>query len=611
MRALVPVVAVVGILILPACGPEPVCDAGDTQRCLCPAGTQGAQSCADDGQSWGDCSCDGVDDDDDVSDDDDATDDDDSTDDGWPDEATLGDERTCAEPVDGFDRLEQVTEERGLAIEVTPMAMAPCVPLSGGVFAEDLDGDGDVDALLQNPDGFPHLFENDGAGYFTEHTIPFDAVAAYGRRIYGHSIVDLDDDRLPEVVLAGPDLVLAFPNLGELAFGDPEVLFLGDGFPRGCVHAVAFGDADGDLDLDLYIARADELAEASAVWEPMPPGGAEDLLIVNEGGDWVEHSAHSPVGGPAITLLATFTDRDGDGDQDILSPIDRPYGYPGLIAFHDNRGGLQFEDVAPEIGFALAISGMGIATTDFNHDGRLDYCLTDEIPDLRCLTSLDGGDSYLETGLSMGLSTDPYAHPEFEGPQWEGWSVELVDLDNDGWLDAASTAGEPNPSPSADPVVKPTALWLGRETDGPSQAFDDVSAQTGFNLGANHYGMAAADFEGDGFLDLLIGPYQGQPVFWSNPCGDGAWLQVDLVGLADNPRALGALVTAEWGAGRRDVQEVQGSRGLGQSPALRHFGLGDVESVDRVEIRWPDGATTTVRDVPVRRTLTVTHPDGG
>ncbi len=531
------------------------------------------------------------------------------------DGATTWSERIdCAAPTTGFDRLDDVGAARGLDLPMVPPPLRPCPPVSAAVVAEDLDGDGDVDVLLSNNVGFPDLFANDGTGSFTRVPVGHDVLSRFGRTVYGHAVVDLDGDGLLDVVVWGPSLVLLSHNEGGLAFSDFQPLLQDDEWPRYCIQSVAFGDVDGDLDLDLFVPRADVLEGPDSFWVIEPATGSTDLLLLNVGdGLSFERAAElAPRGGAGIALVAAFTDRDGDGDADLLAPSDRPFPPLGPTAFYRNdtaaAGTLDLVDDAPDVGADLYVGGMGIATSDLNADGILDYCITDFEPQLRCLVSHEATGTWSRQGIELGLATDPTAHPGFVSESWDGWSIEMVDLDNDGALDVAVAAGSPD---SLSGPVRPDALWQGglsSPSDPGSLRFEERSAETGFNLGAEHYGLATADFEGDGYRDIVIAARDGLPVLWSNPCGDGAWLEIDLRSPAPNTLGIGARIITRWAGGRIDVQEVQGGRGLGQSPARVHVGLGDVDRVESIEVRWSDGATVTADDVPTRRYVTVRHP---
>jgi len=526
-------------------------------------------------------------------------------DDGSPDEAIveIGDELTCEAPVDGFDRFEEQASERGIDLYMDPLDREPCVPLSGVVVAEDLDQDGDVDALLSNNEGFPTLFANDGEGRFDVVDVDHDVAGTWGRAVHGHAVADLNGDRLPEVLVWGPGMVLVSYNQGGLAFSDFEALHWAEGYPHACIYSLALGDADADGDIDLFVPRGDLLEDEDSVWVIEPESGTPDLLLLNEDGQFTDSMELQSQGGAAIALLAVFTDRDNDGDADLLVPSDRPFPPLGPTAFHRNEGGLQFEDDAVAVGADLYISGMGLAANDLNGDGLLDYVITDLEPKLVCLASSPGG-AYFDAGLAWGMESHPGDHPDYSSSSWDGWSVELVDLDNDGALDMAVAAGSPEDESRP---VRPDALFQG-DIVGDQVQFTDRSAETGFNLGAEHYGLVAADFDGDGHRDVLIAAREGPAVFWNNPCGQGAWLEIELHGPAGNTFGIGARVTTRWGDGRVDVQEIQGPRGLGQSPAAVHVGLRTDEATS-IEVRWPDGVVTTVDHVPTRRKVAIHHPD--
>ena len=132
----------------------------------------------------------------------------------------------------------------------------------------------------------------------------------------------------------------------------------------------------------------------------------------------------------------------------------------------------------------------------------------------------------------------------------------------------------------------------------------DGSTAAGFDDLANHYGLVAADFTGNGALDVAIFGSEGTPRLHANHCGGGAWLAVELRGREENTEGFGAVVTVE-AAGRRHRRTLHSLRALGQGPSRLHFGLGEVDEVDAVEVRWPTGAEQRVEAVPVRGILTL------
>jgi len=134
-------------------------------------------------------------------------------------------------------------------------------------------------------------------------------------------------------------------------------------------------------------------------------------------------------------------------------------------------------------------------------------------------------------------------------------------------------------------------------------------AELGFDDPAHHYGLALADLAGDGYPELVVGPAEGRPQLWNNPCGPGAWIEVDLVGPPGNREGVGAQVTVT-SAGRSELQEMTGLRTVGQSASVLHFGLGEADRIESLEVVWPGGHRSTARRVPTRRVVTVTHPDG-
>ena len=323
--------------------------------------------------------------------------------------------------------------------------------------------------------------------------------------------------------------------------------------------------------------------------------------------------------------MQQFTDKDNDGDLDLMSGTDRPLGgtLPPL-AFWTNVGGgsgglPDLVDVAPEQGADVLASAMGLGINDFNQDGYLDYCMSDVAPSLTCLMSLDD-EGYYDAAVAYGFTPDITSHPSLPEDWWDrqpnsgetlwvSWGIALVDIDNDRWLDMAVAAGPPpdGGSVSLSNVHdwQPDWLWMGAR---PGAFVAQDPSTHAFSSTDSHYGLVHADLDGDGYRELIVGPYEGRPKIYDNPCGANNWLEVDIVGPADNKGAYGTQVWLNRG-NWVDRQQIESTVAVGQGPGTLHFGLGDLQTVPRLTVRWLDAEPTVLEDVAVNRKLTIWHPD--
>ncbi len=509
---------------------------------------------------------------------------------------TLGDEQLCADPVAGLDRFVDETDARGLGVELGEEGPV----LSGGnragtLVAEDMDADGDIDLVLPSNFWRPRIFGNDGSGYFTEEP-PVPGVPS----VLAHLAADLDGDGLPELVQCGVGRVVVWTNLGGLAFSEPETV-LELPLPYPLCATIAAGDIDLDGDIDLAMPASGAVEDACELDGSCPSSGIGGpvTVLVNDGGAYHVGATLRFGEVDGWSLAATMTDHDADGDLDLFVLSDRsnsglaPEDVPPNALYRNDGPGPDGEivwvDEAEARELAIPMSGMGFATGDYNEDGRLDYCASDAGP-VRCFYSWD--EIYYDAGLALGLT------PSVSDPAvWFGWSVEIVDLDYDGLLDAFVSAGRP--SSDATSALQPDLLFQGTP-----EGFEDISAATGFGSDGDDFGAAAADLDGDGYLEMVILPALGRPQLYANHCGAEAWLAVDLVGPPGNRAGLGARIEVDVGD-RRYTQEIQGLRSLGQSPSMAWFGLGDAVHADRLAVVWPGGDRQEFLDVPARRRVTV------
>ena len=509
---------------------------------------------------------------------------------------TLGPQLECVDPVTGMDRLTELGEERGLTTMVgTPGAGAQGQTAQGGALAiEDLDGDGDFD-IVQSP---KTLYINDGSGHFTFKNGP---IISSSNKPTGYvALADLDGDGLPEMIGDWNETMPIQPrlwrNLGDMEFELVQILDVPNNSYELSNPTVTLGDIDGDGDLDL--------AYITGGLDNSTGGGYPTTLYRYQAEQGVfEHLVDLKYDGARgiSSQVAFFVDHDSDGDADLYVPNDwSEIGLPSALWRNDgvdDGGAPILVEYGSSVFADLDMIAMGIDSIDLNFDGRLDYCITDVGPP-RCIQSQDDG-SYVEVGSAMGL----YPAAGFGAAILTvGWSLDFADLDNDGWVEVIQPAAPDSATTEMGFTEFPDLLWQGL---GPGQ-FLDASEISGFDSVDNHFGMATADLDGDGFLDIVTAGPGTTPALYMNQCGAGAWIEVELVGPAENTQGFGAQVQVDDGT-RVHLREMHGLRATGQGPSRLHFGLGDLDVVTRVTIRWPDGEIAEAQDIGSRRVITVAH----
>ena len=503
--------------------------------------------------------------------------------------------------------------------------------LVGGGALLDYDDDGFLDVYLVQSGPVPgsgpgnagvspasgsapgnRLYRNLGDGTFEDTT---DA-AGVGDTGYGAgaTAADYDRDGLVDLYVTNVGANRLYRNLGGGAFEDvTERARVGD--PSWSSSAV-FYDYDDDLDLDLFVANY-------VVWSAdrerpcLGPNGlrnycnpaeyppAPDTLYRNDGDgrfvDVSEAAGIRSVTGPGLGVVAG--DLDDDGFVDLYVANDQAVNHLWL-----NQGDGTFREDALTRGAALnelgqPEAGMGIAVADPDGDGDLDLFLTHLGGETNTFYRNDGAGFFQDVTDEKQLGGVSQAYTGF-GTSW-------FDYDGDGILDLFIANGKVTPGDTAAfDYREPNQLLRGLS----SGRYEDVSDRAGAALQLLEVSRGAAfgDLDNDGDMDILVVNNDGPVRLLRNGVGSSrSWLIVDLCGGGVFDRsAIGARVIVEVG-GRtwsRDVRPAY-SFAVANDPRV-HFGLGDAERVDRLEVRWPDGAISKRTAVDVNRILRLPAPGG-
>lgn len=179
------------------------------------------------------------------------------------------------------------------------------------------------------------------------------------------------------------------------------------------------------------------------------------------------------------------------------------------------------------------------------------------------------------------------------------WGLVFSDLNLDGWEDLYVGAG----SLKTNPDLQLNEVLVNNHKG----KFNDMSAATGAADTGTSRGVAAADYDDDGRIDIYVVNQLGEPKLYRNITARGGshWLAVDLQGTTSNRDGCGAWVTLTSTSGDQVRHAMCGSSfASGHDPRL-HFGLGTDTQVRRVVVEWPSGATQTVTNPGIDKTIQV------
>ena len=490
--------------------------------------------------------------------------------------------------------------------------------VAGGLAIFDYDGDGRPDVYFTNgaalpslekesPGDWNRLFHNDGGLHFTDVT-ERARVRGMGYSM-GAAAGDYDNDGHVDLFVAGVNRNVLYHNRGDGTFEDVTERA---GIKSG-VWSVAAGwfDYDGDGRLDLFVVNyvqwspafdrfcGDPVRQLRVYCHPRYFEGLPNTLYRNRGdGTFEDVSERSGIArhvGKGMSVA--FADYDGDGRVDAYVTND---GVPNFL--FRNRGDGTFEETALRAGAALPdrgapVSSMGADFRDYDNDGRPDLATTALAGETFPLFHNEGRGHFRDATAPSGLAALT--------ARLSGWGVVLADLDNDGWKDLFSANAHVNDEIESFEAARyrlSNSVFANRG-DG---TFADASDVSGVGSGTPraHRGLAVADLDGDGRLDVVTSALGEPAELWVNETeGGNGWLRVELVGTRSNRDGIGAVVRV--GAQADEMTTAVGY--ASSSHAGVHFGLGRAPKVD-IELTWPSGIVQRVNSVSANQVLRLTEP---
>ncbi len=468
----------------------------------------------------------------------------------------------------------------------------------GGAATGDYDGDGWLDLYIARGDIGPNLlFRNKQDGTFEE--VGAEAGVAFDKsRSSGPKFADLDGDGHLDLIIPGFEgtRLRVMRNKGDGTFEDVTAT-AGITTTRN-VHSASIGDIDRDGKPDVYLSYWGSDIQPDVLWRNKG-GGVFENVDAQAGIDWRLFGQH------LHNLSQTFADINGDSYPDLLVASD--FATSRVL---QNNGGGAFNNVT-DIDVITDENGMGSAVADYDNDGDLDWFVT-------AIWDPQKGDSnWGESGNRLyrnkgdGTFEDVTDAAGVREGFW-AWGTCFADFNNDGFQDLFLVNGYSENSGTR--YVGKYELW---HTD-PSRlfvangdgSFTERSVELGIDDRGQGRGVSCLDYDRDGDVDIFIANNSQPPRLYRN---DGAnkpndFLHFRLSGHPPNTQAIGARIYVKQGD-RTQMREIHISDNyVSQDPPEAHFGLGEADKVDEVQIVWPSGQTTVSRDVVARQDLVLPEP---
>ncbi|MFZ6025802.1 MAG: VCBS repeat-containing protein [Bacteroidota bacterium] len=539
----------------------------------------------------------------------------------------------------------------------------------GGVGIGDFNNDSLPDIYFTGNKTSNKLFLNKGNLKFEDITEKA-GVNGNGKWSKGASIIDVNNDGLMDIYVCAAVLPdsnarknLLYINQGiNQSTGIPSFKEMAGEYglaDASNTHMAAFFDYDNDGDLDVYLLINDLDGTYPNEFRPIRKDGSwpnTDKLLENNFDSSLHHPVYKDVSAKAGILIeghglgVSIADINQDGWKDIY--VSNDY-LSNNILYINNRNG-SFTDQCAAYLKHTSKNAMGNDIADINNDGLADIIETDMMPADNYRQKMMHSDisyqtfqnsdrygyiyQYPRNTLQLNQGFLPAGYDSVQRPVFSeiayfsgvahtdwSWAPLLFDVNNDGWRDLFVTTGLPKDMSDKDfmayrsnavanapleevlkqlPVVKISNYVYQNNGD---LHFTDRTKEWGIDFPTFSAGMAYADLDKDGDLDIVINNTNMPATLLENKEQQqktaSNYIRIGLQGTAQNKSGIGAWVHVFTKDGHQVIEHSPYRGYLSTVEQTIHFGIGQNKNIDSIKVIWPDGRTELRKNIGSNQTI--------
>ncbi|TAF46178.1 MAG: RNA-binding protein [Sphingobacteriales bacterium] len=546
-----------------------------------------------------------------------------------------------------------------------------------GVGIGDFNNDGLPDIYFAGNRVPPSLYLNKGGFKFEDVTAKAGVLRKYVWS-NGVSVVDINNDGLMDIYISclrhassGPKKNLLYVNQKTNDKNQPIFKEMAEEYglaDTSSTTMASFFDYDNDGDLDVYLLVNLYNDDVNTI-SPVVNDGTRpstDKLYQNNWDAKLKHPVFTDVSKKAgITaegygLGINIVDINNDGYKDIY--VSNDYMSNNLL-YINNRNG-TFTNKAPSTFKHISRNAMGNDIADINNDGLVDIVELDMSPQdnyrikmmytinsynvVRKMDEMGYTQQNIHNCLQLNqgnrmLANDSIGAPIFSDiayfsgiaqTDWS-WAPLLVDVDNDGLRDLMITNGLPKDVTDLDFIAyrelsnakTPLKEILSRipslkipnymyKNNG-NATFTDKTLEWGWQTPTFSSGMAYADFDNDGDIDVVVNNTNMEASLLENTTNENKtdsqptyqagsnYIRIKLNGSPSNLNGIGTKLHLYYN-GQQQVYECNPYRGyLSSVENIAHFGLGKTTLIDSILVQWPGFKTQKLFNVATNKTITI------